>query len=119
MSVIIVGSIVVVLVGAYIIWLRPILKQTPALHELFATEDTFFAAMRVKFAGIKQKLTGALVIIAGVIVELHDQLAPIIAGVDTTSLSQQVPSWVWPLIVIAIAWALQWFRRLAEKRGDL
>jgi hypothetical protein len=109
---IVVGSIAV-----YATWLRPILKTTPALRELFAREATAWAAVRAKFAGIKQKLTGALVIIAGVIVELHDQLAPVVAGVDVSALTQRVPSWAWPLIVIAVTLLLQWFRELADRRN--
>jgi hypothetical protein len=105
------------LIGVYAIWLRPILKTTPALRELFAREETVWAAVRAKFAGIKQKLTGALVIIAGAIVELHDQFAPVVAGVDVTALTQRVPSWAWPLIVIAVTLLLQWFRGLADRRN--
>ncbi len=106
------------LVAVYWFWIRPILKSRPAFRELYQKEENFFAAVREKFAGIKQKLSSAVVIAASAIVSGYDFFAPIVNGVDVTSIAAQVPSWAWPLIVIAVTALVQFFRNLADKRHD-
>ncbi len=51
-------------VAVYWFWIRPILKSRPAFRELYEQEESFFAAVREKFKGIKQKLSSAIVIAA-------------------------------------------------------
>lgn len=104
------------LIAGYVLWIRPILKRTPALRTLFAEEETLFAAVRAKFAGIKQRLANAIVGVASVVVFMHDKLLPYVADVDVTPLTQQVPGWCWPLILIAFGATLGWFRKLADRR---
>jgi hypothetical protein len=106
------------LVAVYRFWIRPILKSRPAFHELYQKEENFFAAVREKFAGIKQKLSSAIVIAASGIVTGYDFFAPIVSGVDVSSIAAQVPSWAWPLILIAVTALVQFFRNLADKRHD-
>jgi hypothetical protein len=106
------------LVAVYWFWIRTILKSRPALRDLYQKEENFFAALRAKFAGIKQKLSSAIVIAASVIVSAYDFLAPIVSGVDMSSIAAQVPSWAWPLILIAVTALVQSFRNLADKRHE-
>lgn len=104
------------LVAVYWFWIRPILKSRPAFRELYQKEVDFLVALRAKFAGIKQKLSSAIVIAAGAIVSAYDFLAPIASGVDVSSIAAQVPSWAWPLILIAVTALVQSFRNLADNR---
>ncbi|MEJ2435463.1 MAG: hypothetical protein P8Y53_20785 [Pseudolabrys sp.] len=104
------------LVAAYWFWIRPILKSRPAFRELYRQEENFFAALRAKFAGIKQKLSSAIVIAAGIIVSGYDFFAPIVGGVDMSSIAARVPSWAWPLVLIAVTAVMKYFRDLADRR---
>jgi hypothetical protein len=106
------------LVAIYAFWIRPILKSRPAFHELYQKEENFSAAVRAKFAGIKQKLSSAIVIAASVLVSSYDFFAPIVSGVDVSSIAGQVPSWAWPLILIAVTAMMKYFRDLADRRHE-
>jgi hypothetical protein len=88
------------LVAVYWFWVRPILKTRPAFAELYAEEESFFLALREKLKGIKQKLSSVTVIAASAAVSGYDFLAPIVSGMDVTSIADNVPSWAWPLILI-------------------
>jgi hypothetical protein len=106
------------LVAVYWFWVRPILKSRPAFRELYQEEENFFAAVRAKFAGIKQKLSSAIVIAASAIVTGYDFFAPIVGGVDVSSIAAQVPSWAWPLVLIAVTAIMKYFRDLADRRHE-
>jgi hypothetical protein len=106
------------LVAIYAFWIRPILKSRPAFHGLYQEEENLFAALRVKFAGIKQKLSSAVVIAASVLVSGYDFFAPIVSGVDVSSIADHVPSWAWPLILIAVTAMMKYFRDLADRRHE-
>lgn len=107
---------VAILVASYWFWIRPILKSRPAFRELYEQEETLFAALREKLKGIKQKLSSAIVIAASVAVSGYDFFTPIVSGVDVSSLTSKVPSWAWPLVLIATTAAFQFLRNLADKR---
>ena len=109
---------VATIVAVYWFWIRPILKSRPAFRELYEREESFLAAMREKFAGIKQKLSSAVVIVASAAVSGYDFLTPIVSGVDVSSLAAKVPSWAWPLILISITALFQCLRNLADKRHE-
>lgn len=115
--------IIFALVTAYVFGLRPILKQTPAFKELYATEATVFAALNAKFSGLRQKLLGFAISTATIIVFAHDELTPLLtmAGVDPSVIPAQilpkVPTWVWPLVTVAVLWLLQRFRNLADRQA--
>ena len=100
----------------YWFWIRPILKSRPAFADLYAREDSFLAAIAKKFAGIKQKLSSVAVIAASAAVTGYDFFAPIVGGVDVTSIAASVPSWAWPLILISVTALFQFLRNLADKR---
>jgi hypothetical protein len=72
---------------------RPILQSRPAFRELYQKEENFYVALREKLKGIKQKLSSAIVIIASAAVSGYDFFAPIVSGVDVSSLTSRVPSW--------------------------
>jgi hypothetical protein len=77
---------------------------------------SFLAAVREKFSGIKQKLSSAIVVAAGIAVSGYDFIAPIVSGVDVSSIAAQVPSWAWPLILISVTAVFQFLRNLADTR---
>jgi len=109
-------SMAATLVAVYWFWIRPILKSRPAFRELYQKEENFFAALRAKFAGIKQNISSAVVIAASAIVSGYDFFAPIVSGVDVSSIAAQVPSWAWPLLLIAVTAVMKYFRDLADRR---
>jgi hypothetical protein len=104
------------LVAIYAFWVRPILQSRPALRQLYQKEESFFAALREKLKGIKQKLSSAIVIIASAVVTGYDFFAPIVSGVDVSGLTSRVPSWAWPLILISVTALFQFLRNLADQR---
>jgi hypothetical protein len=108
--------VVATLVSIYWFWIRPILKSRPAFRELYEQEESFFAALREKFAGIKQKLSSAIVMVASAAVSGYDFFAPIVSGVDVSSIAAKVPSWAWPLILISTTAIFQFLRNLADRR---
>jgi hypothetical protein len=103
-------------VAVYWFWLRPILKSRPELRELYLQEESFLVALREKLKGIKQKLSSVLVIAASAAVSGYDFFAPIVSGVDVSSLTAHVPSWAWPLVLISLTALFQFLRNLADKR---
>ncbi len=112
--------IVFTLISTYAFWIRPVLKTRPSLAEFYAREDSFWAAISLKFGGLKQKLTTAFVMIAGFVVSAYDFLAPLFAqsGVDVTTITSKIPPQAWPLIGMALMALVQYFRNLADKRID-
>lgn len=105
-----------IVVAVYWFWIRPILKSRPELRELYQQEESFLRALREKLKGIKQKLSSVLVIAASAAVSGYDFFAPIVSGVDVSSLTAQVPSWAWPLVLISSTALFQFLRNLADKR---
>jgi hypothetical protein len=103
-------------VAVYWFWIRPVLKSRPAFRELYEREESFFAAVRQKFAGIKQRLSSAIVVAASIAVSGYDFIAPIVSGVDVSSIAAQVPPWAWPLILISVTALFQFLRNLSDKR---
>lgn len=101
----------------YVFWIRPILKTTPTFKQFYDAEENYAGALSSKFGGIKQKLTGALIFAASVIVELWDYVAPALGSVDTTPLTSYVPPWAWPLISIGAVMLLNYFRKLSDQRS--
>jgi hypothetical protein len=109
-------SVFATLFAIYAFWIRPILQSRPAFHDLYEKEETFLAALREKFKGIKQKLSSAIVIAASAAVTGYDFFAPIVSGVDVSSLTSKVPSWAWPLVLISLTALFQFLRNLADER---
>ena len=105
-------------VAIYWFWIRPILKSRPAFQVLYEREESVFLALREKLKGIKQKLSSAIVIAASAAVSGYDFLAPIVSGVDVSSIASKVPSWAWPLILICVTAVFQFLRNLADKRHN-
>ena len=97
-------------------WIDPILKSRPAFRDIYAHDNTIFAALKEKLKGIKQKLSSVVVICASGAVTAYDFFNPIISGVDVTPLTAQVPSWAWPLVLISTTALFQFLRNLADGR---
>ena len=91
---------------AYAFWVRPILRSRPALKLFVDRTDSLWAAVCLKLQGIKQKLSGAILMAASAIVAVHDFLLPYVLGVDWTPVTREVPSWAWPFIIFALTFLL-------------
>ena len=100
----------------YWFWIDPILKSRPAFRDIYAHDNTIFAALKEKLKGIKQKLSSVVVICASGAVTAYDFFNPIISGVDVTPLTSHVPSWAWPLVLISTTALFQFLRNLADAR---
>jgi len=61
---------------------------------------------------------GKLLLLKKLNVSGYGFFAPIVSGVDVSSIAAQVPSWAWPLILISVTALVQYFRNLADKRHD-
>lgn len=57
-------------------------------------------------------------IAASAIASSYDLFAPIVSGVDVSSIAAQVPFWAWPLILIAVTAVMEYFRDLADRRHE-
>ncbi len=106
----------VAIIAAYVCWLRPILHSRPELRNFYAQTDSFWAALCLRFAGIKTLLMAALGMAASAIVALHDFLLPLATGVDWTPVRDLLPSWTWPIILFAMFALISWFRRMTDRR---
>jgi hypothetical protein len=107
---------IVAIVAAYVFWLRPILHSRPELRDFYAQTDSFWAALRLRFAGIKTLLMAALGMAASAIVALHDFFVPLATGVDWTPVRDLLPAWAWPIILFAMFALISWFRQLTDRR---
>ena len=92
------------------------LKSSPAFRDIYAHDNTIFAALMEKLKGIKQKLSSVVVIWASGAVTAYDFFNPIISGVDVTPLTSHMPSWAWPLVLISTTALFQFLRNLADAR---
>lgn len=110
--------IVLSVVTVYVFWIRPILKTQPKFMEFYAQEQSFWGALVLKSAGLKQRITTALIFIAGFVVEAYDNLAPLFsqAGVDVTKIAPKIPQEMWPLITMGTLGLVMYFRKLSEDR---
>jgi hypothetical protein len=105
------------LVAAYLFWIRPILRSRPAFADFYAQADSFWAAMRERFAGIKGKLAAAVGMAASAVVYLHDFLVPVATGIDWQPILSVLPDWAWPLILFGAFALIKWFRALTDRRA--
>lgn len=111
--------IVFTAVVAYVVGIRPALRQNPKFKDLYDAEEGYFSAISTKLGGVKQKLTTIAISAASFIVLAHDEISPLItqAGVDPSQFLPKVPAWAWPLITIAVLWLVQHFRNLADAQA--
>ena len=105
------------LVAAYFFWIRPILRSRPAFADFYATTESFWAALRQRFAGIKGKLAAAVGMAASVVVYLNDFLLPVATGIDWQPILSMLPDWVWPLILFGVFALIKWFRAFTDRRA--
>lgn len=111
---------VVVAVGGYILWVRPVLEQNPRFQEISKWETDFWDRVSIRFAGIRQKLTTRLVVVAGITVTVYDFGIQVLnaSGFDLTTyepLTAYVPSSAWPILTVGVTALVQYFRNLNDK----
>jgi hypothetical protein len=111
-----IGFFVVSLVLAYFYWIRPILKTRPGCASFYASTDSWLAAIRLRFQGIKGHIATGIAKAAALIVLVHDQVLPYATGVDWTPIVSQVPGWSWPLITFGAFFFIGKCREWAEER---
>lgn len=116
MNFLMLGLLAITGVVTYVAWVRPLLKKVPSFRDFYVEEGNIFTALRLKFAGLKQKVTTAFIIAAGTAVTMYDYLAPYLYGVDFGHVTNKVPSWAWPIILMIITGLLGWFRKLSGDR---
>src|ERR1035437_434126 len=113
--------IALTLLATYLLCIRPVLKTKPSFATYYAREGSVWTALNVKFAGLKQRMTTAAVLVTGFVVSSYDVIVSFAAqaGFDwgnMTTLSSKVPSWAWPLIGMALIKLVQYFRDLQDRR---
>jgi hypothetical protein len=105
------------IVAAYFYWIRPILKSRPAFAHFYDEAESFWEALRERFAGIKGKLAAALGMALSALVYLHDFLLPVATGIDWQPILTMLPDWAWPLILFGAFGLIKWFRALTDRRA--
>lgn len=111
-----IGFLVLSLIFAYWYWIRPVLRERPGCLEFYNHTDNFWAAVNIRFQGLKGKIATGVAKAATIIVLLHDQVIPAATGVDWSPLVGQVPGWAWPLITFFAFWFIGKCREWAEAR---
>lgn len=113
--------VLIVFTGGIAYWfgIRPVLKRNPVFSTMFDAETSVKTRLHAKFSGVKQVITTIIVSAGGFVVVAHDELAPLItqAGVDPSQFLPKVPTWVWPMITMAILWLVQYFRNTADRQA--
>lgn len=107
---------VVTTLVAYVYWLRPILRSRPQLKAFYAQTDNFWAALRLRFAGLKTQLLAGVSMAATGIVALHDFILTNAFGIDWTPVRDLLPAWAWPFILFADFWLISKFRQMTDRR---
>jgi hypothetical protein len=103
-------------IAAYFYYVRPVLKRIPPLQVLFKTEDSAWAAVRERFAGIKTFLAIGVGQAITAVLFLYDDVLPYATGVDFTPLTSKVPGWVWPIVILFWLWLIGKFRKYTDER---
>jgi hypothetical protein len=103
---------------AYAVVLRPLLHSQPTLADYYTRVDSFWGAVGAKLSGIRTKLLAGLLMVASLLITVHDFLLPIAMGVDWTPLTGQLPPWAWPIIIFVMNALFFWLRKLTAKTQD-
>jgi hypothetical protein len=107
---------ILALLGAYVYWVRPVLHSRPELKAFYAQTDSWRAAIRLCFAGIKGKLLTAVSMAATAIVAFHDFILANAFGIDWTPVQGLLPAWAWSFILFADFWLISKFRQMTDRR---
>lgn len=105
------------LITTYWFIVRPILKTRPGCLEFYQRADSFWAAVRLRFQGLKGAIATGLAKAAAVVIYLHDEAIPYMTGVDWTPITDKVPAWAWPILCFAAFWFIGQARVWAERRA--
>lgn len=103
----------------YLMIVRPILKNQPALSPMFKAEASFWDKVQAKITGWRTKIATRLVGIGGLLVAAYDQLLPLVSGQDWTPITAKLPGWVLPVAIVALAWLFERLRNMTENPPQL
>lgn len=106
--------LVIALIFIYVLIVRPVLKNAPALSPAFAAEASFMDKLRVKLVGWKTKIASRCVVLSGVLVALYDQFLPYVSTQDWTPLTEKLPGWVLPVGLVGVGWLFSYLRKVTE-----
>lgn len=67
---------------------------------------------RKAICGFRTMLVSWLIMIASAMVSAYDFLAPIAGGIDWHGLVDNVPPWLWPIILFVVAALFAWLRKI-------
>jgi hypothetical protein len=93
------------------------LRERPELKAFYERTDSVWAAVRLKFQGIKGNIMTAFAKATVVVVTLHDTVIPYVTQVDWTPITSQVPDILKPVILFAAFWFIGEARKWAEQRA--
>ena len=102
---------------SYLYWIRPVLRSLPTFAAFYAQTDSFWLALRLRFAGIKGKLVAAVSMAAAAIIAVHDFVLANTIGIDWTPVRELLPAWAWPFILLADFWLIGKFRQMTDRRA--
>lgn len=101
---------------AYLLLVRPALRQRAALKPYFdqldAAEAGLWDRLTGYFRGLKTRLAAWFVVLAGLAVEAHDFILPVISGVDTTAITARIPQWAYPMVLIGLGVLFRYLRKV-------
>jgi hypothetical protein len=106
----------VAIAAAYVYWIRPVLRSRPEFADVYDRSDGLWAALRLRFAGIKTRLLAVVSMAAAAIVALHDFILANAFGIDWTPVRDLLPAWAWPFILFADFWLISKFRQMTDRR---
>ena len=110
----IVGFVVVSLILAYAVLIRPIVVNAPLLSAAFKEEATLWDKLTVWLSGWKTKIAARFVMLSGMLVGAYDQLLPLATGQDWTPLTSKIPAWTLPVGMVALGWLFSYLRKVTE-----
>src|SRR5438105_1805909 len=96
-----IGFFAAALALSYLYWIRPVLRSLPRFAALYARTDSFWMALRLRFAGIKGRLVTAASMAAAAIIAMHDFVLANTIDIDWTPVRDLLPAWAWPFILLA------------------
>ena len=107
--------VLIVLIGlvlAYAMILRPMLKTMPAFSAAFAEEASLVEKLQARVTGWKTIIVARLITIAGLLVEFYDQVLPFVSGQDWTPVTSHLPGWALPVFLMMMGLTFDWLRKV-------
>lgn len=102
------------LISAYIIIIRPILRERGAFKDFYDRADTFWQAVNDYTCGFRTKIAAWLIMLPSALVGIYDFVVPLMTGIDFAPITTSVPAWAWPFILLAIGALFRWLRKITD-----